>query len=272
MYFSLSSIVLFFFVTINAQPSAIYPVPWFTRTIYFTGMFDSAFCVNDGSIGARQNPNAHYGITQNCQIGQITSNNIDKSLILGNIGGSASSLITLGDDAAISRLLPAGTFYPQHASFSWYLGKNIALVYEKGVVVLNQTTIDPLLTTATGASYPVTDAYVGQVWIARITTQPGTTTELNLGTNVILMGVITELTTHAMHVEWGVLASVNPSQASSAFGGRQENWNKTNNVAITALIFSLFALIIGGFFLFTYFKTRTNYSPLLSESGRTSSL
>lgn len=232
--------------------SPIYPVPWFARSFPYFGILNQGYCINDGTYGAAQGSGAQqYSLVQPCQIGQIDTEGDLQLLSFGQIGGVGASYFNLGGPAQIHTDYPT-SLWPNQASLAYdaatdaigfkSLDKNGAVQF----IPLNATASQSLLTAAAGVRVSVNQDLVGTIWIVRLTNRDGVSKTISEDCTELVVGYVTNFDNSSVSVEWGVIASIDPAQAIAAANPRKPGGYLagTYGIAVTALLFSLFVLIV----------------------------
>jgi len=249
------------------QLSPIYPVPWFYRTVSYLGLMDSAYCVNDGTFGAQQGVGSQqYTLTQPCSIGQINSERELEVLDFGDIGSVGTAYVNLGTTSQISYAY--NLTYPIFSSLVYDTNsRNVGLASpNRATVFLNKNQTGALLTTAASTRVNIIPPLVGTVWLVRFTNSPITTKTVGDQTTAIIVGIVTSFNSFSVTLQWGVIASTDPAGATAAgFPQRPGGYLRTTyNIAVTALLFSIFIILGLAIYVVILMKGKgTAFGPLL---------
>lgn len=232
--------------------SPIYPVPWFVRNFQYFGMLNQGYCINDGTFGAAQgSASQQYLLVQPCRIGQIDTEGDLQLLSFGQIGSVGASYVNLGNQQQIANDYPAVP-WPNQGSLAYdsatdsigfkWLDKNGALQF----LPINATLTQHLLNAAAGVRISVNQDLVGTIWIVRLTGQVGVAKTISQDCTELVVGYVTDFTNNSVSVEWGVIASIDPTEAIAAASPQiaGDYLAGTYGIAVTALLFSLFILIV----------------------------
>jgi len=203
-------------------------------------MFDSGYCINTGAFGAKQATN---GFRQPCELAQVGSDQF--LLSFGLIGNVAGAILRLGTPSMIRQKYNID--FPVNAALKYVPG-NPGLVFEvtQGQINMFQNDTDTLLTTSQTCKQELEPALVGEIFIVRFTSQPVTTTTIGDSTTAIIVGLVAGYDNYTLNIQWGVIASQNAAAATLAAYPRVAGGylSTTYGIAVTALLFSLFLIIV----------------------------